>query len=112
VAASVSDRQPGAFHTAAGGTVSAPLMNSVDPAADYHSLDGWQSAILPYTGADLVAVAILPPTSGTGRDVPAPEELAALTSTCAGQTATVLLPDPHLSQSWARLARIALRAHV
>jgi len=94
---------PAPFHTAAGGTVSARLMNSVDPVAGYHSLGGWQSAILPYTGADLVAVAILPPTSATGCDVPAAAELAALTSTRAGQTATVLLPELHLSQSWANL---------
>src|SRR5260221_10903465 len=44
---------PAPFRTAAGGTVSARLMNSVDPVAGYHTLDGWQSAILPYTGGDL-----------------------------------------------------------
>jgi serpin B len=93
---------PAPFHTAAGGTVSARLMNSVDPVAGYHSLDGWQSAILPYTGGDLAAVAILPPTSGTGCDVPTAGELAALTATRAGQTA-VVLPKLHLSQSWAHL---------
>jgi len=94
---------PAPFHTAAGGTVSARLMNSVDPVAGYHSLDGWQSAILPYTGGDLAAVAILPPTSATGCDVPTAGELAALTATRAGQTATVLLPRLHLSQSWEHL---------
>jgi serpin B len=94
---------PAPFRTAAGGTVSARLMNSVDPVAGYHSLDGWQSAILPYTGADLVAVAILPPASATGCDVPTAGELAALTATRVGQTAVVLLPRLHLSQSWAHL---------
>jgi serpin B len=94
---------PALFHTAAGGTVSARLMNSVDPVAGYHSLDGWQSAILPYTGGDLAAVAILPPTSATGCDVPTAGELAALTATRAGQTAVVLLPKLHLSQSWGHL---------
>ncbi len=94
---------PAPFHTAAGGTVSARLMNSVDPVAGYHSLDGWQSAILPYTRGDLAAVAILPPTSATGCDVPTAGELAALTATRAGQTAAVLLPRLHLSQSWAHL---------
>src|SRR5258708_826524 len=94
---------PAPFHTAAGGTISARLMNSVDPVAGYHSLDGWQSAILPYTGGDLAAVAILPPASATGCDVPTAGELAALTATRAGQTAAVLLPRLHLSQSWAHL---------
>lgn len=94
---------PAPFRTAAGGTVRARLMNSVDPVAGYHSLDGWQSALLPYTGADLAAVAILPPTSATGCDVPTAGELAALTATRAGQTAVVLLPRLHLSQSWAHL---------
>jgi serpin B len=94
---------PAPFHTAAGGTVSAPLMNSVDPVAGYHSLDGWQSAILPYTGGDLVAVAILPPRSATGCDVPSAGELAALTATSGSQVATVMLPRLHLSQSWEHL---------
>jgi Serpin (serine protease inhibitor) len=38
------------FHSAAGGTVSATQMDSPDPVAGYHSVAGWQSAILPYTG--------------------------------------------------------------
>jgi serpin B len=94
---------PAPFHTAVGGTVSAPQMDSVDPTAAYHSAGGWQSAILPYTGGDLVAVAILPPASATGCDVPTAGDLAALTATRAGQTAKVLLPKLHLSQSWPQL---------
>jgi serpin B len=94
---------PAPFHTAAGGTVSARLMNSVDPVAGYHSLDGWQSAILPYTGGDLVAVAILPPASATGCEIPAAGQLAALTAARAGRNAEVLLPKLHLSQSLADL---------
>jgi serpin B len=94
---------PATFHTAAGGTVSAPQMDNVDPTAGYHSADGWQSAILPYTGGDLVAAAILPPAAATGCDVPTAGELATLTATHAGQTAKVLLPKLHLSQSWPEL---------
>jgi serpin B len=78
-------------------------MDSVDPVAGYHSVSGWQSAILPYTGGDLVAVAILPPASATGCDIPTARELAALTATRAGQTAQVLLPKLHLSQNWPQL---------
>jgi serpin B len=94
---------PALFHTAAGGTVRAPQMDSVDPVAGYHSVAGWQSAILPYTRGDLVAVAILPPASATGCDVPAARQLAALTATRAAQTAKVLLPKLHLSQNWPQL---------
>ena len=42
-------------------------MDIVDPVAGYYSAGGWQSAILPYTCRDLVAVAILPPVPATGR---------------------------------------------
>ena len=94
---------PAPFHTASGGTVSAPQMDSVDPVAGYHSAGGWQSAILPYTGGDLAAVAILPPASATGCDIPTAGELAALTATRTGQTAEVLLPKLHLSQGWPQL---------
>jgi hypothetical protein len=48
-------------------------------------------------------VAILPPTSATGCDVPTAGELAALTAIRAGQTAEVLLPKLRLSQSWPQL---------
>jgi len=94
---------PAQFHTAAGGTVSASQMDSVDPVAGYHSVAGWQSAILPYTGGDLAAVAILPPAAATGCEVPTARELAALTATHSGQTAKVLLPKLRLSQNWPQL---------
>lgn len=94
---------PAPFHTAAGGIVSATQMDSRNPVAGYHSVAGWQSAILPYTGGDLIAVAILPPTSATGCDVPTAGQLAALTATRADQTAEVLLPRLHLHQSWPQL---------
>lgn len=91
------------FHTAAGRTVSARLMNSGEPVARYHSLDGWQSAILPYTGADLVAVAILPPISAADCEIPTAAELATLTAARAARNAEVLLPTLHLSQSLTHL---------
>ncbi len=45
----------------------------------------------------------LPPASATGCGVPTASELAALTAPRAGQTAGVLLPKLHLSQSWPQL---------
>ena len=53
--------RPAPFRTADGRVVQAPLMSSTAPVASYHRADRWQSATLPYVGARLAAVALLPP---------------------------------------------------
>ena len=94
---------PAQFHTAAGSVVQATLMDSTAAIAGYHSVGGWQSATLPYTGGDLLAVAILPPATATGCAVPTVTQWAALTAGRATQSADVDLPKLQLSQTWDQL---------
>lgn len=94
---------PGRFRTAAGTVVMASLMHSIPQAASYHQAGGWQSAMLPYTGGDLAAVAILPPAGTTGCAVPTTAQWAKLTTTTATAAAGVNLPKLRLSQTWDNL---------
>ena len=94
---------PARFRTAAGKVVTVSLMRGVPGAAGYHRAGGWQSATLPYTGGDLAAVAILPPTGTTGCAVPTTAQWAKLTTTTATAAAGVNLPKLRLSQTWDNL---------
>ncbi len=89
----------GDFHTAAGKTVTVPLMSSQEEFGKLRTAGGWQSITLPYTGGKLEAVVLLPssPTS-SGCTAPTAEQVKALTSGAAGE-ATVDMPKLKLSQT-------------
>jgi serpin B len=98
-----TDTNDGTFH-AATGDVTAPLMTNDHGLYASRTVDGWQSAVLPYQGGKLQAVAILPPGANAGR-TPTPEcvtpsasQLSALTSG-ASTSAAVVLPKLDLSQT-------------
>jgi serine protease inhibitor len=85
------------FHTAAGKTVSAPLIASDANFGQLRNVGGWQSVTLPYSGGKLEAVVLLPATS-TSCAAPTAAQLKALTSGTAGE-AEVQMPKLKLSQT-------------
>jgi serpin B len=87
------------FHTAAGTTVTAPLMSSQEGFGQLRTSGGWKSITLPYSGGKLEAVVLLPasPSAGPCAAV-TPQQLAALTTGSSGEV-TVQLPKLHLSQT-------------
>jgi serpin B len=85
--------QPGPFHAAAGGTVSASMMANEQAEFASRTAAGWQSVTLPYTG-NLQAVALLPPAS-TGCVAPQPATYQSLTSG-PSTSAAVVLPKLNL----------------
>jgi serpin B len=92
---------PGAFHTAAGATVTTPLMRETEGAFASREAAGWQSVVLPYSGGKLQAVALLPPSSA-GQDAACPLPSAATLSALTGgpsQPVGVILPKLNLSQT-------------
>lgn len=90
---------PAPFHTAAGRTVTRPLMDGTELQAPLRAADGWQSVSLPYQGQRLQAVALLPPSSATRCPAPSPPALAALTSGSSARTVGAELPKFQLSQT-------------
>ena len=94
---------PAPFHTADGRVVQAPLMSSTAPVASYRRADGWQSATLPYVGARLAAVALLPPVHAARCAAPTLTQWTALTAGTSTEPAEVQLPRLHLSQTWDHL---------
>lgn len=87
------------FTTAAGRTVTAPLMSG-DVTGPLRTADGWQSAALPYQGGDLEAVVLLPPAAaGIDCALPTAPAWTALTSGPSTADAGVVLPRLHLSQT-------------
>jgi serpin B len=93
-----TDSSPGAFHTAGGGSVSTPLMDNDQATFASRTANGWQSAVLPYVGGHLQAVAMLPPASGPACVTPSAATLTSLTGgTSTG--AAVVLPKLTVSQT-------------
>ncbi|HEX4427670.1 MAG TPA: serpin family protein [Frankiaceae bacterium] len=93
----------GDFHTAAGNTVTAPMMSSEEEFGQLRTSGGWRSLTLPYTGGKLEAVVLLPanPSAAPCAAV-TPQQLAALTSG-SPSAVTVQMPKLKLSQT-SRLA--------
>jgi serpin B len=92
--------EPGQFRTAAGTSVTTPLMQNTEGAFAGRTAAGWQSVVLPYTG-NLQAVAMLPPatqTSTAACATPSAPTLASLTSG-PSQRVGVVLPKLSLSQT-------------
>jgi serpin B len=87
------------FHTAAGRTVSVPLMSSQEDFGRLRTSGGWSSVTLPYTGGKLEAV-VLMPTNPTAAPCAAvtPQQLAALTSGSPSDI-TVEMPKLKLTQT-------------
>ncbi len=87
------------FHTAAGSTVSVPLMSSQEDFGQLRTSGGWSSVTLPYTGGKLEAV-VLMPTSPTAAPCAAvtPQQLVALT-TGSPSDVTVDMPKLKLTQT-------------
>jgi serpin B len=88
--------RPAPFHTGAGGTVSASMMQNQQAEFASRTAAGWQSVTLPYAG-NLQAVALLPPAS-TGCVTPQPATYQSLTSG-PSTNAAVVLPKLSLSQT-------------
>ncbi len=87
------------FHTAAGKTVTVPLMSSDPNFGQLRISGGWKAVTLPYTGGKLEAVVLLPASPAAGSCVaPTPAQLTALTSGTSSE-ATVQMPKLHLSQT-------------
>jgi serpin B len=89
---------PGAFHTAAGKSVIATLMDNSEGSFPTRTAEGWESVILPYTGGKLQAVAILPPTDAGNCASPTATTMSALTSGPPRQDG-VVLPKLMLTQT-------------
>lgn len=85
------------FSTEAGPTVTARMMSAHELAAPYRSLDGWQSAALPYAGGQLTAYAILPPKGSSCADVTG-ATLTALTTGPSRQQTSLQMPSVDLAQ--------------
>ena len=98
-AAPFQPAQKADFRTAAGATVSVPLMSSQEDFGQLRTSGGWSSVTLPYTGGKLEAV-VLMPTSPTAAPCAAvtPQQLAALTSGSPSDV-TVEMPKLKLSQT-------------
>ena len=94
---------PAPFRTGDGRVVQVPLMSSDAPVASYRQAGGWQSAALPYAGARLAAVALLPPAHASGCAAPTLAQWMALTAGRSTQSAAVRLPRLQLSQTWDNL---------
>ena len=76
----------GTFHTAAGKTVSAPLIASDANFGPARQAGGWRSVTLPYSGDKLEAVVLLPEKLGAGScAAPTAAQLKALTSAPPGE---------------------------
>jgi serpin B len=93
--------RPGVFHATGGRPVTAQLMQNPTGSFASRRSGGWRSAVLPYVGGTLQAVAMLPPASAshsTTCATPPPAALTALTSGPA-QQAAVELPKLDLAQT-------------
>jgi serpin B len=89
----------GSFRTAAGKTVSAPLIASETNFGAARQAGGWRSVTLPYSGDKLEAVVLLPESPSAGScTAPAAAQLKALTSAPPGE-ATIQMPKLKLSQT-------------
>lgn len=87
------------FHTAGGRGVISRMMNSQEGAAQIRRAGGWTAATLPYTGAQLQAVVLLPPgDSSQDCAAPTPAQLKALT-TGASISGPVSMPKLQLTQT-------------
>jgi serpin B len=93
-----AESTPGTFHTASGAPATASLMDNDDATFAGRTASGWQSAVLPYVGGTLQAVAILPPTSATACATPSAATLSSLTGGKSSGVA-VVLPKLNLSQT-------------
>jgi serpin B len=93
--------RPGVFHAAGGQNVTAQLMQNPVGTFASRSSGGWQSAVLPYAGGKLQAVAMLPPSTASGDSACATPTPAALTALTSGPSApaAVELPKLDLAQT-------------
>ena len=91
-----SSTAPGAFSTAAGGTVQTPFLHGM---GDYPgaSADGWTAVSLPYRGGRLAMVALLPAAPDDGCPVIAPSVLNQVMSRLAAAPTALAMPKVRLS---------------
>jgi serpin B len=89
---------PGSFRTATGSNVTTALMDNSEGDVDAREAAGWQSVVLPYTGHDLQALAVLPPVGSAACATPSAATLSSLT-TGTTKDDGVVLPKLDLSQT-------------
>ena len=86
------------FTTDSGKSVTTHMMSARELAASYRSVDGWESAELPYAGNQLTAYAILPPKGSSCSDVSG-STLTALTTGPSAEKTTLQMPTADLAQT-------------
>ncbi len=98
---------PGPFTTAAGQQVTAPFMRG----GQYRAVraGGWTAVWLPYRGAKLAMVALLPPVGATGCAMPAAAALGTMTSRLAAGGPAV---QPGVLTRSVALPKVNLGTHV
>jgi serine protease inhibitor len=91
-----SSTAPGAFATAAGGTVRTPFLHGMRD-YPYASADGWTAVALPYRGGRLAMVALLPVARVNGCPAIGPSVLNQVMSRLAAAPTALAMPKVRLS---------------